>query len=103
MVRECQMTLKLVTNILPRSPEFPFVSSMLSSLSMRTSPGRIFICLIVEEVRSYLLMDNSVNIRQQNVKSDFSVFPDGVHSSSVFSRHFTLIEKQRTRRRTGQW
>ena len=45
MVRECQMTRRLVTSSRPRSPEFPLVSSMLSSLSIRISPGLIFICL----------------------------------------------------------
>ena len=89
MVRECQMTRRLVTRSRPLSPEFPFVSSMLSSLSMRTSPGRIFICLIREKMRWDLSLTNiSVNIRQQDVKSDFSVLPDRVHSGSVFSRHF---------------
>ena len=68
MEAECQMTLRFVTRSRPRSPEFPweseselenkeewewltdrfnstFVSSMLSSLSTKISPGRIFICL----------------------------------------------------------
>ena len=45
IVRECQMTRRLVTSSRPRSPEFPLVSSMLSSLSIRISPGLIFICL----------------------------------------------------------
>ena len=90
MVRECQMTRRLVTNILPRSPEFPFVSSILSSRSIRTSPGRIFIRLIGERMRSiYLLRDTWVNIRQQDVKSNFSVFPDRVHSGPFFSGHFS--------------
>ena len=90
MVRECQMTRRLVTNILPLSPEFPFVSSILSSRSIRTSPGRIFICLIGERMRSiYLLRDNWDNIRQEDVKSNFSVFPDRVHSGPFFSGHFS--------------
>ena len=43
MVSECQMIRRLVTSILPLSPELPFVSSILSSPSIRTSPGLIFI------------------------------------------------------------
>ena len=50
MVRECQMTRRLVTRSRPLSPEFPFVSSMLSSLSIRTSPGLIFICLTTWDI-----------------------------------------------------
>ena len=61
MDAECQMTRRFVTRSRPLSPEFPwmdkfkrkpedilyntFVSSMLSSRSTKTSPGRIFICL----------------------------------------------------------
>ena len=42
---ECHMTLRLVINKRPRSPAFPFVSSIESSLSIKTSPERIRICL----------------------------------------------------------
>ena len=45
MLCECQMTLKLVTRILPLSPAFPLVSSIESNLSISISPGRIFIWL----------------------------------------------------------
>ena len=38
------MILKFVTKSLPLSPLFPFVSSMESKQSMRTSPGLVFIC-----------------------------------------------------------
>ena len=49
MLCECQMTRRFVTKILPRSPALPFVSSIESSLSIKISPGRIFICLAREE------------------------------------------------------
>ena len=45
MLCECQMTRRFVTRTRPRSPALPFVSSMESNLSIRISPGRIFICL----------------------------------------------------------
>ena len=45
MLCECQTTLRLVTKILPLSPALPFVSSIESNLSIKISPGRIFVWL----------------------------------------------------------
>ena len=72
-----------------------FVSSMLSSLSTKTSPGRIFICLQAQKVldanfKIRWRIFNDIEhgqvrenyLREQNVKSDFPVLPNGVNGGS---------------------
>ena len=69
-----------------------FVSSMLSSLSTRTSPGLIFICLeakkfwikilkkrwrIFNDIEHGLVRESY--LREQNVESDFPMLPNGVN------------------------
>lgn len=48
--KECHMILKLVTISLPRSPALPFVSSIISSLSTVSSPGRNCILLHAKKI-----------------------------------------------------
>ena len=68
---------------------------MLSSLSTKTSPGLIFICLQAKKVldknlkkRSRIFDDiehglvRESYLREQNVKSDFPMLPDGVNGGS---------------------
>ena len=89
MVNECHMTLRLVTRSLPRSPELPLVSSMLSSRSIRTSPGLIFICLNIDYTLRIIItrLLYCINLRYKNVKSNFSMLPNVINRSSLFRCH----------------
>ena len=85
MLAECQMTRKLVTKSRPRSPAFPLVSSIESSLSISISPGRIFICLEQKYKCAIHVHPNQVfddmrgHLRHQDVKPNFSMFPDTIN------------------------
>ena len=85
IVWECQIILRLVTRRRPRSPEFPLVSSILSNLSISTSPGLIFICLMLKVNGRFLF--NILYLREENVKSDLPVLPYGVNRCSGGCRH----------------
>ena len=101
MAWECHISLRLVMMRRPRSPEFPFVSSMASNLSITCSPDLIFICLNIENMKCTIYatkskVSNVKSIKTNTVNRSHKVKVNKYYHETLSMNIYAMINKEYT-------